>query len=108
MHLDVRDRGLDLRHMAADALATPRTWGMMRVPRNISGPRAIGGCRAVALQTDDGGRLEKIGVVLGAVNVVTTEAGDAVEVHFALHKIVALHAIFMRGVIGEMGEGGLS
>src|SRR5690348_8250822 len=79
--------------MAADALATPRTWGMMRVPRNISRPWAIGGCRAVALQTEDGGRLEKIGVVLGAVNVVTTEAGHAVRVHQTGNEIISLHAV---------------
>ena len=47
----------------------------------------------MALQTDDGGRLEKIGVVLGAVNVVTTEAGHAVRVHQTGNEIVSLHAV---------------
>jgi len=79
--------------MAANALATRGTWGMMRVPRNFRGPWTIGGCRAVALQTEDGGRLEKIGIVLGAVDIVATEAGHAVRVHQTGNEIISLHAV---------------
>jgi hypothetical protein len=86
--------------MAADALATRRTWRMMRVPRNVRGPWAIGGCRAVALQTEDGRRLEKIRIVLRAVDVVATEAGHAMRVHQTGDEIVALHAVSASSAIG--------
>ena len=81
MHLDVRNRGLDLRHMAADALATGGAGRMMGVSRNVCELWTIGGCGAVALQAEDGGRFEKIRIVLGAVDIVGTEAGHAARVH---------------------------
>ena len=47
----------------------------------------------MTLQAKDGGRLEKIGIVSGAVNVVTTEAGHAVRVHQTGDEIISLHAV---------------
>ena len=47
----------------------------------------------MALQTEDGGRLEKIGIVLGAVHIVATEAGHAVRVHQTGDEIISLHAV---------------
>jgi hypothetical protein len=93
VHFDVRNRGLDLRHMAADALATRGAGRMMSVPRNVRGPWAIGGCRAVTLQAKNGGRLEKIRIVLRAVDVVATEAGHAVRVHQTGNEIISLHTV---------------
>ena len=52
--------------------------------------------------------LDQVGVVLGAVHIVAGETGDAARVHHALHEIVALHAILVRGAVGEMSEGRLA
>jgi hypothetical protein len=75
---------------------------MMRVPRNICGSWAIGGCRAVALQAEDGGRLEKIGIVLGAMHIVATEAGHAVRVHQTGNEIISLHAVSASGAVRKI------
>ena len=77
---------------------------VMRVCFDGRGARAVRRIRAVALQAEHVGRLQQVGIVLRAVNVVATEAGDAVRVHHALHKIVALHAVLVRGAVGEMRE----
>ena len=42
------------------------------------------------------------------MDVVAGKTGDAVRVHGALHEIVALHAVLVRGAIGEMREGGFA
>ncbi len=47
-------------------------------------------------------------IIFGAVDIVAAEAGDAAPVHYTLHEIVALHAVFVRGAIGEVCEGGLA
>ena len=49
-------------------------------------------------------RLPQHGVVVRAVRIVATEAGDAARVHQAGHEVVALHAVLVRRAIGEMGE----
>ncbi len=62
----------------------------------------------MAVQAKPVGGLAKLRVIIGAMNVVAGEAGNAAAVHEALHEIVALHAVFVGGAIGEMGEGGLA
>ena len=42
VHLDVRNGGLDFRHVATDAFAARGAGRMMRVPRKIRAPWAIG------------------------------------------------------------------
>src|ERR1700722_9686977 len=64
--------------------------------------------RAVTIEAKAVGGLAQLRVIFGAVNVVATEAGDAAAVHHALHEIISLHAIFVRGAVGEMGEGGFA
>ena len=41
-------------------------------------------------------------------DIVASEAGDAAAVHHALDEVVALHAVLVRGAVGEMREGGLA
>ena len=36
---------------------------------------------------------------------MAAKAGDSVSVHGALDEVVALHPVFVGGVVGEMGEG---
>ena len=48
------------------------------------------------------GWLAELCLISGAVRVVTIETGDAAPVHHALHKIVSLHAVLVRGPIREV------
>jgi len=66
---------------------------MVSVLSNISRPGTVRRRRVMALKADDGGWSQKIGVVLGAVDIMTTETGDAARVHRACHEIVALHPV---------------
>ena len=68
------------------------------------GVRTVERERAVAIQTKLVGGLAELSIIFGAMNIVTGEAGDAAPVHEALRKIVALHAVFVGGAIGEMCE----
>lgn len=38
------------------------------------------------------------------MDVMATEAGDAMGVHRALHEVVALHPVLMSCAVGEMSE----
>ena len=58
----------------------------------------------VALQAQHIGGLQQVGIVLGAVDVMATVAADAVRIHGALDKIIALHAVLVRRTICEMSE----
>ena len=49
-------------------------------------------------------RLQQVGVIRRAVDVVAAEARDSALVHHALHEVVSLHAVLVRGAVGEVGE----
>ena len=66
------------------------------------------GRRAVAIQANLVHRLAQLRVISGAVHVVAIEARDAAAVHHALHEIVSLHAILVRGAVGKMRESQLA
>ena len=104
-NVDVSDGLLDLGHMAADAIASGGTRGMMCVlldTRDVVW--SIGRRRTMARETHDTRWFQKIGVAPRAVDVVATEAGDAARIHNALHKVVALHSILVRSPVGEVSE----
>jgi len=61
--------------------------------------------RAMARRTYLRGWFTQHRVILRAMRIVATEAGDAAGIHQALHEIVALHAVLVRRAVGEMGEG---
>ena len=42
------------------------------------------------------------------MRIVAAEAGHPTPVHHALHKIISLHPIFVRGAVGEVREGRLA
>ena len=58
----------------------------------------------MALKAHHTSRFQKICVVLGPVDIVTTEASYAVRVHRTCHKVVPLHPILVPGPIREMSE----
>ena len=83
-------------------------WRMMRVRLNGSFMRAVGRLRAMAFEANHVSRLQQIGIVFRAVNIVATVAAHAMGVHRALNEIVALHAVLVRRAVGKMREGRLS
>ena len=101
---DVRDGGLNFRHVASDALATRRIGLVMGVFFECSRVWTIKRHGAVTVETEFVDGLSKLGVVLCAVYVVAIEAGDSAPVHHALHEIIALHSVFMCSAIGEVRE----
>ncbi len=80
----------------------------MRVLFDRGGAGAVERKRAMAVQADLIAGLAELGVVVRAVHIVATEAGDAATVHDALHEIISLHTIFVGCAVGEMREGGLA
>ena len=94
----------DFWHVAGDAFVSGASGLVMRVGLNTGRARSIRRMRTVTLKTQDIRRFQQIGIVFRAVDIVATEATHAVGVHRALHEIVALHAVLMRGAIGEMSE----
>jgi hypothetical protein len=62
----------------------------------------------VALEAHDVRRLQQIGAVLRAVDIVAAKARDATAVHYTGNKIVALHSILVRGAVREVHERSVS
>ena len=48
--------------------------------------------------------LSELSVVFCAVHVMAGSAGNTVLIHDALHKVVALHPVLMRGSVWEVRE----
>ena len=65
---------------------------------------AVLGVGSVTGRADLFDRLDQHRIVGGAVGIVTAKARDATRVHQALHEVIALHAILVRGAIGKMRE----
>ena len=107
-HLDICDCRFNLGHVARNALAPRRAVFVMRVLLQSSCPRTIERHRAVAIQAELLGRLSELRVVIRAVYVVATEAGNPVLVHHALHEIIPLHPILMRCAVRKVRKGQLA
>src|SRR5215475_3696347 len=78
---DVGNGGLDLGHVARDALAAGRARLVMRMFLEGGSARSIERHRAVAIEAKFVGRLAKLRVIFRAVRVVASETGDFVAVH---------------------------
>ena len=94
----------DFRHVARRALVSRRSHRMMGMRLNRGCVRTIGRTGAVTGQAHYIRRTNQVGVVGRPVNIVATEAGDAPRIHQALGEIIALHAIFVPGTVGVVGE----
>src|ERR1700730_15381205 len=77
---------------------------MMRVLLDGLRVRSIWEAGTVAVQADDTRRSNQLGVVRGAMHVVTTETGDASRIHEAGDEIVSLHPVFMARTVRKMRE----
>jgi hypothetical protein len=93
--------------MTSDTAASRRSFFVMRMFFERSGARAIQREWPVAIQAELVSRLSQLRVVVRAMYVVATEAGDPTAVHHALHKIISLHAILVSRAVRVMGEGRL-
>ena len=103
-HVHVRDRLLNLGHVARDALAAGAAGLVVGVRFDRGRVRTVLCIGSVAVETDVLGRLPQNRVVLRAMHVVAAEASDASRVHQALHEIVALHPVLMRCAVGKVSE----
>jgi hypothetical protein len=72
------------------------------------GVRSVGRTRTVTVKTELIDRLAELGVIAGAVDIVTAGAGHSVAIHYALHKIIPLHAVLVCGAIRKVQEVGLT
>lgn len=99
------DSRFNLRHVAGHTLAAGTSGLVMSVFFESRGSGSVERQRTVAVQTDLVGGLAKLCVVIRPMYVVAIEAGHPAAVHDALHEVVALHPVLVRGVVGKMGEG---
>ncbi len=100
--IDVGDRLLYFRHVAAYAFVARAACLMVRVRLNSGCVRTVGGVRPMALKAQHVCWLQEIGVVVRAVHVMAAKTAHAVGVHLARNEIVALHPVLVRRAIGEM------
>ena len=103
-HVDVRNGLLDLGHVTGDALATRAANLVMRMCLDGRRMRTVLRVRAVAVQAYLLGRLPQYRVIGRSVHIMAAKAGHTARVHEALHEVVALHPVLMRGAIRKMRE----
>jgi hypothetical protein len=103
-YVHVRERLLDLGHMAGDALTARAAGGVMCVLLDRRGMRTVLRVRPMTGHAYAAARFPQHGVILRAVRIVTVEAGDAARIHEAGHEVVALHAVLVRRAIRKMRE----
>src|ERR1700721_2964560 len=101
----ISDSLLDFWHVTGDTFVASAANLMMRMcfdARRV-GPRLC--VRAVTVETQRIARLAHHGDILGAMRIVAAGTGDSARIHQALHKIIALHAVLVRGAIREVRKG---
>ena len=103
-HVHVGYRLFDLRHVASDTFVALTTHFVMRVLVDGWRARAVGRIRAVTIEAQIVGWLPHERIVLRAMRVVATEAGDAVRVHEAGNEVIALHPILVGSPVAEVRE----
>ena len=96
--------GLDLRHMAGYALTPWAAVLVMSMKLHAGYVWTIRRSCTVAVEADLVNGLTKLRIVFSPVYVVARCAGDALPVHHALNKVIALHPIFVSGPIRKMSE----
>ena len=102
--IDIRNRLLDLRHVAGHTVVAGTAGAMMGMRLDARGVRTVGRRGAVAGQANLGRRFDQVSVILSAVDIVATKAAHTAPIHHALDEVVALHSIFVTRSVGEMRE----
>lgn len=77
----------------------------MRVRFNRRRVRAVRWVGPVAFEAERIRGLDQVCIVLGAVNIVATEAAHPMRIDRALNKVVSLYSVFVRRPVREMREG---
>ena len=109
MHERSRDAlALDGRHVAGNALGSGAPSLVVRMLLQSGSARTIRPPGRVAIQANLIRRLAQLRIVLRAVHIVARSARNAVPVHHALRKVVALHPILVRSAVGKEIEGGFT
>jgi hypothetical protein len=101
---DIRNGGLDFRHVARNTTATRRPFLVMSMLFDGGGAWAIQRKGTVAIHTNRVPRFSQLSVIVCTVHIVTTKTGYAATVHDALYKIIPLHTVLVRGAVWEMSE----
>jgi len=104
----IGNRLLNLRHVTTGALGAGRVCLVMRVLLDGWRPRAVRRGRPVTIKARYSGRLPQERIMLRAVRVMATKAGDTARVHRAGNVVVTLHAILMGGPVRKVSERSLS
>ena len=95
----------NLGHMTGDAFIAGAARLMMRVRLDRGGVWSGLCVGAMTAETQRVAGLAHHGDILGAMRIVAAGACDAARIHQALHEIVALHAVFMRGAVRKVRKG---
>lgn len=103
-YFDVGDGRGDFGHVAGDTTAAGGAFLMVGVLFEGGGAGAVQRERAMAIEAKLVGGFPELRVVIRAVDVMTTEAGDAAAIHDTLDKVIALHAVLVSGAVGVMRE----
>lgn len=103
-HIHIRNRLLDFRHMTGNAFTPGAACFVVRVLFNGSRVRSILRVRAMARHAHLVHGPAQHRIVLAAMRIVATEAGDSPRIHETLHEIISLHPVFVRRTIRKMRE----
>jgi len=95
-------------HVAGNAIAAGASILVMCVLLERGRTRTIGARRGMTIQADPIRRLSQLSVVFRAVRIVARGTGNSMPVHHALGKVVALHAVLMRGAVRKVVEAGFA
>src|SRR6185437_3061539 len=92
------------RHVAGHALASGAAFLMVRVFLECRRSRPAGRKRSMTFQAELVSGLPQLRVVVCTVYIVAIEARDPAAVHYALHEIVPLHPVLVRGTVWVVEE----
>lgn len=103
-HVLICKRLFNLRHMACNAFPAGTARFMVRMFFNGARVRSVRRTRAMAFEAHHVSRFDQQRRILSAMDIMATETLYSTRVHHALDKIIALHAVLMRGSVREIHE----
>lgn len=103
--VNVSDCFGDLGHVTSNTFVARTGRTVVRVLFDAGGMRPVLRVGAVAGQAKGVALLAHNSRIVGAMRIVTIEAGDAARIHQALDEIITLHPVLVRRSVGEVGEG---
>jgi hypothetical protein len=95
-------------HVAGNTIAAGASILVTCVLLERGRTRTIGPRRRRTIQADLIRRLSQLSVVFRAVRIVARGTGNSMPLHHAPRKVVALHAVLMRGAVRKVLEAGFA